>query len=378
MAEIFSDLVLQNLEVKQQILVSGEYLPDVIYNLSNIVNDLSDSISSISGVEVGDLSQRITNIEEDLGSNDNSNIYIGIDTGSNNVGTNNIFIGNELGMNNTLTETFLLGPSGTPLLRGDLTSNKLGINFTTNRTPNYTLEVNGDISSINLYTDSNVLIQGNLNICGETIAQNVTVNELNCLSDRTLKKDIDTIKNALDIIQELRPVKYRWNHQNDQEEQIGFIAQEVEKVIPSIVQNTNIGKKAIAYQKIVPILTQGIQEYDNQSRFTPHLKQNEYLNIGNLLTIHDVTLNSYNLGELILKKCGQNDDFFGVYCGNRRFFTKGVCGVLVEGEVAQGAPIYKSETAGVATANNTARKPIGKALKPKITQTPGVIPVLLF
>jgi hypothetical protein len=240
----------------------------------------------------------------------------------------------------------------------------------------YELEVNGDISSINLYTNSNVNIKGNLTICGDTIAQDVTVSELNCLSDRTLKKDIVTMENALDIIQQLRPVKYKWNKQNNEQEHIGFIAQEVEKVIPSIVNQTNTGVKAIAYQKIIPLLTQGIQEHDNMSRCDIYINENETMNIGNVLAIHSVKLNSYNIGKLTLKKCGIRDDFYAVYCGNGRYCTSGVCGILVKGNVKKGDLIYK-EYDGIANTINTSR-PIGKSLDIKIKVEPDIVPVLLF
>jgi len=368
MAEIYSDLILTNLEVSTTLQVSGENVLDELHRIGGIVNDMC-------GIEVGDLSQRIFDIETDLGSNNDNNIYIGSNTGNNNVGSRNIFIGNELGMNNTLSRTFLLGPSGTPLLYGDLSSNKLGINLTS--TPTYELEVNGDISSLNLYTNSNVSIQGDLNICGETVAQNVTVSELNCLSDKTLKKNINSIENAIDIIQQLRPVSYNWKDPNiDDREQIGFIAQEVEKVIPSLVNNTNLGKKGIAYQKLIPLLTQGIQEQDNLTRCDIFVNENDNILIGNTLSIHSVKLNSYNLGKLTLKKCSIRDDFYAVYCGNKRYCTTGVCGILVSGIVKHGDLIYK-DADGITSTINTNR-PIGKALDNKISDDIGIVPVLLF
>ena len=41
---------------------------------------------------------------------------------------------------------------------------------------------------------------------------------------------------------------------------MGVIAQEVEKVIPEIVQTRDNGYKAVKYEKIVPLLIEAIKE----------------------------------------------------------------------------------------------------------------------
>ena len=40
----------------------------------------------------------------------------------------------------------------------------------------------------------------------------------------------------------------------------GFIAQEVEKIVPGIVQTNDEGMKAIDYVKLTPILVKALQE----------------------------------------------------------------------------------------------------------------------
>jgi hypothetical protein len=55
-------------------------------------------------------------------------------------------------------------------------------------------------------------------------------------SDRRLKKNINTIENPIDIIKKLRGVNFEWICDNKPKGiQIGYIAQEVKEVIPSIV-----------------------------------------------------------------------------------------------------------------------------------------------
>lgn len=76
-------------------------------------------------------------------------------------------------------------------------------------------------------------------------------------SDRNLKKDITPIAYALDDITALRPVVFRWKE--DEQIHYGFIAQDVQEVLPEIVQEEN-GLLGIRSDEIVPILTKAIQE----------------------------------------------------------------------------------------------------------------------
>ena len=86
------------------------------------------------------------------------------------------------------------------------------------------------------------------------------------VSDEREKKDIYTISESLDRVLELRPTKFTWI--KSEKEDVGFIAQEVEKVIPEVVEtskgfiNTNedMERKTIAYPKLVPYLVDTIQQ----------------------------------------------------------------------------------------------------------------------
>jgi hypothetical protein len=83
------------------------------------------------------------------------------------------------------------------------------------------------------------------------------------LSDFNLKKDIKTIDNCLDNVMKLNPVSYLMKSQETSEKRsIGFIAQEVLKIIPEVVgepkdENDIYG---LYYTSIIPILTKAIQE----------------------------------------------------------------------------------------------------------------------
>jgi hypothetical protein len=92
---------------------------------------------------------------------------------------------------------------------------------------------------------------GTLTIAG-TLAEN---------SDIRLKKNIAPINDALHKVLQLRGVTYNWiDTKRDSAQQIGFIAQEVEKVFPQLVKTDEQGIKSVAYSNMVPILLQAINE----------------------------------------------------------------------------------------------------------------------
>ena len=87
------------------------------------------------------------------------------------------------------------------------------------------------------------------------------------LSDIKYKKDITRISESLDRVLELKPSKFIWKTTDT--EDIGFIAQEVEDIIPEVVLTDKEGilgapetkgYKTITYPKLIPLLVDSIQE----------------------------------------------------------------------------------------------------------------------
>ena len=76
------------------------------------------------------------------------------------------------------------------------------------------------------------------------------------------QKDIADITYGIDIVKALKPRKYKMKDTN--EEQVGFIAQEVEPHIPEVVTTgTNpdgVEQKSLAYQHLTAVLTKALQE----------------------------------------------------------------------------------------------------------------------
>jgi len=91
-------------------------------------------------------------------------------------------------------------------------------------------------------------------------------------SDQIWKQNIDTIDDPLAKINNIEGVYYYWDtlgypqHNFDSDRQIGFIAQNVDTVLPEVVKGDN-GSMGIAYGRITPLLLEAIKELDanNQS-----------------------------------------------------------------------------------------------------------------
>ena len=61
----------------------------------------------------------------------------------------------------------------------------------------------------------------------------------------------------------LHAYTYQWKDESKgKEEQIGFLAQELEKLYPQLVKTDENGMKSVAYQNMVPILLQAIKEQE--------------------------------------------------------------------------------------------------------------------
>ena len=83
-------------------------------------------------------------------------------------------------------------------------------------------------------------------------------------SDKRLKDNLVKLGNPLDKIFQLNGYEFDWIpkegiHENEGHD-VGVIAQEVEKILPEIVQTRDNGYKAVKYEKIVPLLIESIKE----------------------------------------------------------------------------------------------------------------------
>ncbi|MCX6302469.1 MAG: tail fiber domain-containing protein, partial [Bacteroidia bacterium] len=85
-------------------------------------------------------------------------------------------------------------------------------------------------------------------------------------SDIRFKKNIVTIENSLEKVMAMRGVNFDLISCNTANERksIGFIAQELETVVPEVVVTGSDGYKSVAYDKITAVLTEAIKEQQKQ------------------------------------------------------------------------------------------------------------------
>jgi hypothetical protein len=81
-------------------------------------------------------------------------------------------------------------------------------------------------------------------------------------SDRRLKENISQIQAGLPVIQQLKPVKF--DYIKGEKKQAGFIAQEVEKVLPDIITKDKDGMLAMKTESIIPYLVKAVQEQQKE------------------------------------------------------------------------------------------------------------------
>jgi hypothetical protein len=84
----------------------------------------------------------------------------------------------------------------------------------------------------------------------------LTAVDLNATSDINLKENIHTVKNALDTVNFLRGVSFDWKENG--KSSYGVIAQELEEVLPELVNNGEV--KSVNYNGIIGVLIEAIKE----------------------------------------------------------------------------------------------------------------------
>jgi len=105
----------------------------------------------------------------------------------------------------------------------------------------------------------------------------ITTAALAC-SDIRYKKEINPLRHSLEKIMKLQGVNYFWKKEEfpdwkfSESKQIGFIAQDIEKIFPELVntEHDSTRYKSVEYSKLTPILVEAIKE---QQQIIDSLKQ---------------------------------------------------------------------------------------------------------
>lgn len=123
-------------------------------------------------------------------------------------------------------------------------------------------------------TNGNAVLQG-------TLTQN---------SDARLKKNIVSLQNTLNAIQQLHGYTYHWKDNSNPDEQIGLLAQELQKVYPQLVKENDKGILSVNYSGMVPVLLEAIKEQQGQIEKQQQRIEKQQQQIDTLLKLHNQKL----------------------------------------------------------------------------------------
>ena len=93
-------------------------------------------------------------------------------------------------------------------------------------------------------------------------------------SDRRYKDNIVKLENVVNKVKEIQGVRFKWDEEHPKikfdksikfptafsGESIGFIAQEIEKIVPELVDNDDEGFKSVGYGQLVALGVGSLQE----------------------------------------------------------------------------------------------------------------------
>lgn len=119
-----------------------------------------------------------------------------------------------------------------------------------------------DVVSMTLNNEGDLTIAGDVNVS----------------SDLRLKTAIESISAAMDIIGLLDGKMYEWQDgRGGGSTKLGFVAQEVETVLPGLVSESQSGTKSVNYLGVIPVLVNALKEqraaWDIQQREIQHLSE---------------------------------------------------------------------------------------------------------
>ena len=157
--------------------------------------------------------------------------------------------------NLTVSGTFTDGGSGTQTVARQSISGGTGITYN-NSTGVINCDINtpAEVGLSSLSSNGNSL-SGNFSVSGAiTATGNVTA-----FSDERLKENVETIEGALDKVLQMRGVTYNYKSElNDGQRGTGVIAQEMQQVMPEVVEEGEY--LSVAYGNIVGVLIEAVKE----------------------------------------------------------------------------------------------------------------------
>ena len=110
-----------------------------------------------------------------------------------------------------------------------------------------------------IHIDADTIVNGTLEATSDIVAYSS--------SDKRLKDEIIPISNPIDKINSIGGYSFVWNTEKQniyKGKDYGVVAQEIEKILPELVETRENGYKAVKYDKLVSLLIEGIKELSTE------------------------------------------------------------------------------------------------------------------
>jgi hypothetical protein len=148
---------------------------------------------------------------------------------------------------------------------------KSGLGSGTGTTGNIQL-LNGNVGIGTAAPSSKLEVCGNTRIIGTlNVSSTITSSSgITCPSDLRYKKNITALYNPTEKLMQINAVQYNWRREEfpnmnfNDKLQTGFIAQDLEKILPEMVFTDDAGYKSIDYSRLTPLLVETIKEQQKQ------------------------------------------------------------------------------------------------------------------
>ncbi len=199
----------------------------------------------------------------------NYNVFLGASAGNGNItGSNNVYIGYLTGYSNEGSNNIFIGPSVGADFLNPLTQNyRFMVDCFQPSTPDDAFltgyMVGAKTFRINASTGIKTAPEAGFDL---TVAGNAKATAWSTTSDERLKTGIESIEDPLEKVLELNGVSFEWKDKEkyDNARHIGFLAQEVEDVVPEVV-NTGGDYYSVEYSQLTALLVEAIKELKKEN-----------------------------------------------------------------------------------------------------------------
>jgi len=243
--------------VQKECVWNGRITANQLQSGYNTAADNADFWINYTGYQGGSSYFRDTRI-----GNGKTGLIAKFEGSSGNVGIGTTSPQRDLHVENASDHAIISAVSGTTnlagLVLGDTADDDRGAIIYNNSSDYLYFQSNG-AENMRLESD------GDLHVEGDVVAYSTTI------SDKRLKDNVKPLESSLDKVMNLEGVEYVWNNGSRKgQKDIGFIAQEVENIIPEIVREKKVifdeeeKYKTVDYEKITAVLVEAVKELKSE------------------------------------------------------------------------------------------------------------------